>query len=74
MLIFCTFTAPLPPKSEPPAPAAQSDYTLRDNPLTRSVTTLDYEGHKFILWDAMNGYRGNVIHHPGCPCLGKNSQ
>ena len=33
------------------------------------LQTVEYDGHRFIV--LVGGYKGCVIHHPGCPCLRK---
>jgi hypothetical protein len=39
-----------------------------DNPNeTSDVRTVRHDGHLFVLYEGI--HQGNVIHHPGCPCL-----
>lgn len=34
-----------------------------------TLQSVDYDGHKFVIWESQSSGKGGFVHHPSCPCL-----
>lgn len=58
-IIFCLFMSSCVDEEIPPST------------FTKDLKTVEHDNHKFIIYETER--KGNVIHHPGCLCLNKNT-